>query len=110
MSWFSKVLAEVGRIAEYNEEAERAYRRLRGGNSVDNRFNAADRFHDERQYEAMRAVERARLQREAARVDRATWEGTDRQGLLGRLGTAFRRVIEREPAGGVPAVVRIRRQ
>lgn len=116
MSWltaqakaFGKILAAIGRIAEYDAEAEREWRRLRGGSHMDNRYNAAERFIDERQREAMAVVARASLQREATQAARATWEGEERQGLFARLGDAVRRVVQREPARQVVATVQVRK-
>ena len=90
MNWLARILAEIAKVAEYNEEAQREYRRLRGGSHVDNRFNAAERFIDERQHEAMAVLARARLQQEASR---ATWESGERQGGFSRLAAAFRRAF-----------------
>ncbi|HEY3248999.1 MAG TPA: hypothetical protein VGK88_12000 [bacterium] len=106
MNWLARIFAEVARIAEYDEAAEREYRRLRGGSHVDNRFNAAERFIDERQYEAMRVVDRVRLQREATR---ATWEGHGRQGGFSRLAAAFRRALGGTASQQVPIRVEIRK-
>jgi hypothetical protein len=73
---------------------------------MDNRLNAAERFIDERQYEAMRVLARARLQREATQ---ATWEGEGRTGGFARLAQAFRRAFQRDVSLPVPARVEIRR-
>jgi len=72
---------------------------------MDNRMNAAERFIDERQYEAMRAVARARLQREALRG--AADNG--RAGGLSRVLHVLRKSLQREVPRRVPVAVEIRR-
>jgi len=106
MKQLAIVFAEVARIAEYSEEAQREYRRLRGGSQMDQRFNAAERFVDERQHEAMAVLARARLQREATR---ATWETNGRQGGFSRLAAAFRRAFQSTEFRQVPVRVEIRK-
>lgn len=106
MNQVSRVFAELARIADYDEAAQQIYRRLRGGTQMDNRMNAAERFVDERQYEAMRTVARARLQREASQ---GSDDGAGQAGGLARLVNAFRRALQREAPQRIPARVEIRR-
>jgi hypothetical protein len=106
MNWLARIFAEVVKIADYNEEAQREYRRLRGGSHVDNRFNAAERFVDERQHEAIAVLARARLQQEATR---ATWETEGRQGGFSRLAAAFRRAFQSTEVRQVPVRIELRK-
>ncbi|HLE78338.1 MAG TPA: hypothetical protein VJA65_08040 [bacterium] len=84
---------------------------------MDNRMNAAERFIDERQYEAMRAVARARLQREALRgaADNGRAGGLSRalHALRKALNHSLRsdsgQALQRETPRRVPVAVEIRR-